>query len=110
MESQSPALASHSSMEHASFGAFGSSLASHSRVADMGNHCPEGRVHLMHGAVARRGMFIAGFSKSFYFCYSVNIVCLFSECGLCPISLVPLFFVKISEGLERGECFFFEGI
>ena len=42
-------------MDHASFG---SSLASHSQVADTGNHCPQGCVHVTHRAVARRGMFI----------------------------------------------------
>ena len=46
-----PVVASHSSMDHASFG---SCLASHSQVADMGKHCPEGT----HSAIARRAMFI----------------------------------------------------
>ena len=55
VEIQSPAFASHSSMDHASFGSL---HASHSRIAYMGNHCPDGCVHVTHSAVARRGMFI----------------------------------------------------
>ena len=31
---------------------------SHSQVADMGNHCADGCVHVTHSAVARRGVFI----------------------------------------------------
>ena len=42
-------------MNHASVG---SSLASHSQVADVGNHSLEGCVRVNHSVVARRGMFI----------------------------------------------------
>ena len=55
MENQSPAFASNSSMDHVSFR---SSFAPHNQVADMGNHCPEGCVHVTHSAVVRRGTFI----------------------------------------------------
>ena len=51
---RSPAFASHTSMDHASFEP---SLVSHSQVADMGNNCPEGCVHVAHSAVAGRGTF-----------------------------------------------------
>ena len=34
------------------------SLASHSQVVDLGNHCPEGCVLVTRSAVARRGTFI----------------------------------------------------
>ena len=56
VETQSRVLASHSSMDRA---AFGTSLASHCQVEDMGNHCSEGCVHVKHcHALAKRGMFI----------------------------------------------------
>ena len=47
-------------------------------------------------------------SESFDFCCSVNILCLFRNVGFPSFRLVPLCFVYISEGLERGFATFRE--
>ena len=73
-EIRSPTFALHSSTDHASCG---SSLASHSQVADIGNHCPERCVHATHSAVARRGMFmLSGSSVS-----ALWLLCRSLRCG-----------------------------
>ena len=48
----------------------------------------------------------AGLLNPSDFCYSLNIVCLFRECGLSFISFVPLCFVYISEGRKEARALF----